>query len=91
MRRFATRAWAAAMKRRSPATMLVAVGTALVIVSAFDLLWSSWGGHGDRVALALGSLTGALGVVGVGAILGWRRAGNHDRSGPSNPGGGSPL
>jgi len=53
---------------------IVVVGIVLTVVAAVDLAWSSFGGQSDRVALAAGSLTGALLVVAGGAIVGWRKA-----------------
>ncbi len=53
---------------------IVVVGIVLTVVAAVDLAWSSFGGQSDRVALAAGSLTGALLVVAGGAVVGWRKA-----------------
>ncbi len=61
-------------KERSLEVRIVVVGIALAVVAAIDLAWSSFGGQSDRVALAAGSLTGALLVVAGGAIVGWRKA-----------------
>lgn len=61
-------------KKWSREVRIVVVGIGLAVVAAIDLAWSSFGGQSDRVALAAGSLTGALLVVAGGAIVGWRKA-----------------
>ncbi|GBE25894.1 hypothetical protein BMS3Bbin02_02185 [bacterium BMS3Bbin02] len=85
MRRFLSEVWAAGLRKRSREVVMVAIGIALATVSAVDLAWSSWAGDNDRIAMASGSLTGALIVVAVGAILGWRKAENRNRGDIGHP------
>ncbi|VAV95765.1 hypothetical protein MNBD_ACTINO02-1257 [hydrothermal vent metagenome] len=75
MRRLLSNLWTALFeKERSLEVRIVVVGIVLAVVAAIDLAWSSFGEQSDRVALAAGSLTGALLVVAGGAIVGWRKA-----------------